>query len=307
LDSQTAFELPNKETQVWVETSLGSCEYVSRFAHIHASSQLWRLRNGNGFFWLKLHKQAGKWASEIHALAQWAPGLGVSPNVVAFRAEPPALLVTEVPGTMSTTLALTPEAESRLWYEAGLYQARLHRIKNDWFGATNIDGSPQGSQAYDPVAFVRNNIEVRLRQGTDRGHWSPEERDFISRAMDTWCAALANEKPTAIHRDYGPRNWMADDSGAFVGPIDWEHARWDVRAGDMNRHWDDVFVTKPWLAKPFFEGYGGLDEDLRVQIQALRLLGATGGFVWAIEVGDTAYAELNRTALHRLMSEGSTP
>jgi len=178
----------------------------------------------------------------------------------------------------------------------------LHKKKNHWLGATKVDGSPQGGTSTDPVSFVRTNIENRLRQGVDRGHWTAEEQRFIGNAMESWCLALAGERPTAIHRDFGPRNWLTNAVGELVGVIDWEHSRWDVLAADLNRAWDDAFLTQPWLADAFFQGYGGLDEQLRQQIQALRLMGAVAGIVWSAEVGDDAYGRLNREALHRLMA-----
>jgi hypothetical protein len=77
-----------------------------------------------------------------------------------------------------------------------------------------------------------------------------------------------------------------------------------VRAADLNRWWDNDFVAKPHLADAFFDGYGcPPDERLRAQIRALRLLGAAAGVVWATNVGDDAYARLNRAALHRLMAQ----
>ncbi|MBC7807672.1 MAG: phosphotransferase, partial [Akkermansiaceae bacterium] len=101
------------------------------------------------------------------------------------------------------------------------------------------------------------------------------------------------------------RNWMTDTNGQLTAVIDFEHARWDVRAADLNRWWDTDFVEKPRLAGAFFDGYrgGNPDKTLWAQIQALRLLGAAGGVVWATRVGDAPFARTNREALHRLMRE----
>lgn len=302
MDSTYDFELPSELISAWLAATLGPHEYLRRFSHTHQKSHLWRIRTASGNVWLKVNSQWGKWAAEVHSLRHWAPELGKSPTVIGCSEENHALLLSEVEGQIATEIDLSESAERRLWQAAGDYQAQLHKKKNDWLGATRIDGSPQGGTSTDPVSFVRGSIETRLRQGVDRGHWTGEEQKFIAHAMETWCLALDSERPTAIHRDFGPRNWLTNEAGDLVGVIDWEHSRWDVLAADLNRAWDDTFLTQPWLADAFSQGYGRLEEKLRQQIQALRLMGAVAGIVWSIEVGDDAYARLNREALHRLMA-----
>lgn len=300
----------DKQLTDWAEDILGPVQIVSRYAHDHGYSQLWRLQaqSSQKFFWLKCHQYPGKWAGEVHALTQWTPALNLAaPQVYGYSTDPLAVLLSEVDGEMASTLALESEAEKRLWHAVGEYLARLHTLENDWFGAANPDGTPQGATHPDPVKFVQVSIESRLVQGIEQGLFSSAEQEFIQYGAHEWAAALEGEVPRAIHRDYSPRNWMSLRDGQLTGVIDFEHARWDVRAADLNRWWDTDFVTSPHLAAYFFDGYQGAmpDQKLWAQIQALRLLGAAGGVVWATKVGDAPFAQTNREALHRLMGERS--
>ena len=311
-------DLPDTSLMSRLEEAIGPFQVVSRFAHDHGYSQLWRLQATQAtqatqaeseFYWLKCHQYPGKWAGEVYALTYWTPTLNLSaPRIIAHRSEPPAVLLTEVSGQTADSIVLDPENEKLLWHAAGIYLARLHTLENPWLGASNPDGTPQGETHNDPENFLRHSIESRLAQGTAQGLFDTAEKDFIAFGAKEWSSALAGESPRAIHRDYSPRNWMTDANGNLTAVIDFEHARWDVRAADLNRWWDTDFVRKPHLAESFFDGYaGGMpDENLLAQIRALRLLGAAGGVVWATRVGDTAFAQTNREALHRLMQENAS-
>jgi Ser/Thr protein kinase RdoA (MazF antagonist) len=313
---KAAMILPDDSLMAWIEEAIGSFQVTSHYAHDHGCSRLWRLQAnkpdqaGGQFFWLKCHQYPGKWAGEVHALTHWTPHLKLAaPQVRAYRTEPLAVLLTEMQGTTADATLLGLREEKSLWYAAGAYLARLHTLENEWLGAAHPDGAPQGEKQLDAEEFVRHSIENRLEQGTEQGLFDTAERLFIRDRAPEWTAALRNETPRAIHRDYSPRNWMTEANGQLTGVIDFEHARWDVRAADLNRWWDTDFLGKPALAETFFDGYSGRmpDEKQWAQIQALRLLGAAGGIVWATRVGDAPYVRTNREALHRLMRETSRP
>jgi hypothetical protein len=307
--------LPEESLLPWAEQIIGPFRVRSRFAHDHGYSQLWRLEaerpvspSGSPFCWLKCHQYPGKWAGEVYALTEWTARLGLSaPRVLGRRAETPAVLLTEIPGSPQDSVTLERQAEESLWRAAGEYLARLHTKENHWFGAVNVDGTPQGMPHGDPVAFTVHGIESRLIAGRDDGIFDRAEQEFIVRAASDWTAALAGEMPRAIHRDFSPRNWMtgADGAGTLTGVIDFEHARWDLRAADLSRGCDTDFVNKPHLEDAFLGGYlggGAPDESLRAQIRAQRLLQAVAGIVFAVRVGDAPFEQINREALHRLMT-----
>jgi Ser/Thr protein kinase RdoA (MazF antagonist) len=88
--------------------------------------------------------------------------------------------------------------------------------------------------------------------------------------------------------------------------IDFEHARWDIRAADLNRPWDHEFRRNSRLANAFYEGYGGLNDRLCEQIETLRTMLAFSTIVWATNVGDGAFAQRYRDALGRMMRSART-
>lgn len=298
-------ERPPEQTWTWVQGLVGQCEPISQYAHSHGYSKLWRLKAGGEFLWLKMHAYPNKWAGEVYALTHWTPELGMTPRVVGVQENPCAVILTELPGIDAEVPEFTSEQEERMWSAAGDWLRRLHTRTNDWFGGINPDGSPSGKAATDPEAFVAATFEQRLREGQEMDLLDRTEREFIERGVREWLPALKGELPHSIHRDYTPRNWLANPDGALSAIIDFEHARWDVRAADMNRWWDWDFLRNPRLKDAFFEAYGVPDEVLATQIKTLRLLNAAGGVVWATKVNDHPFAQRNREALHRMMAEES--
>ena len=296
-------ELPDDQTLAWVEEILGPFRLVSRFAHSHGYSKLWRLTAGSDRVWLKMHAHPHKWAGEVHALTRWAASL--MPTVLGWRETPPTVLLTEVTGVPAESLDLTHEAESRLWSQAGDWLRAFHARTNDWMGDLRPDGSSGERTTSDPGALAVEGFERRLAQGVEWGLLSPEEAAFARRAFDDGLPSLRGAGFHSIHRDFHPRNWMAHADGTLAAVIDFEHARWDVRAADLNRPWDKEFHRDPRLIDAFYEAYGRPDERFMVQIQTMRLYGIVTSIAWAQSVGDEAYCRFNQAALRRMMT--STP
>ena len=295
-------------TRRWVEEHVGSFDIVSTYAHEHGYSQLWRLRIAGGrigdkHVWLKCHRHPPKWAGEVHALTKWAPELGLAPETLAWRASPPAVILSEVPGRPAQSLSLAPDQERRLWAEAGEWLRRLHSRTNPWLGGLNPDGSAHGETTTDAEGFVIEICDRRLREGHEDGLFTPEEAEFIRTRSREWATSLRGAGAHAIHRDFSPRNWMAHEDGSLAAVIDFEHARWDVRAADLNRWWDHEFLRHPELEDAFFEAYGRPDPTLQAQILMMRLLNCGGGYVWAARNNSPDYAIRLRAGLHRLMEE----
>jgi len=229
-----ALDLPTEDVMEWVEGVIGPARVLSRFAHVHAYSQLWRLDAGGKKVWLKMHAQERKWAGEVYALTQWTPTLGLTPEVLGYRRDPFAVLLTEVPGTDAESFSFDAPTEERIWAAAGAWLARLHAKENDWFGNAGFDGAQDGAPSYDPVSFVGATIDRRLAEAIPLNLFDGNERDFILRASRELLPSLEGETAVAIHRDYTPRNWLCDEAGHLTGIIDFEHSRWDVRAADLN-------------------------------------------------------------------------
>lgn len=294
------FPMPEPEMLVWVEDVLGPVRFVSHFTHDHAYSQLWRLASRHGNVWLKMHAQAHKWAGEVHALTRWKALR--TPDLIASRENPCAVLLAEMPGQDAESIAFAPEAEARLWSEAGDWLRSFHARTNGWLGEVLPDGSPGKRTTTDPSELVRSGFENRLRQGVDRGLLDTREAAFSRQSFDAGLPSLDGASAHSIHRDFHPRNWLALPSGELTAVIDFEHARWDIRAADLNRPWDKEFHRNPRLIAAFYEAYGPPDERFETQIQLMRLYNAVTGLVWAVEVGEAAFSEFNRAALHRMMA-----
>ena len=223
------------------------------------------------------------------------------PMVIAFRQEPSTVVMTEMPGVDAESVEFSPAAEARLWSEAGSWLREFHSRTNEWIGEVNPDGTPGKRTTTDPTELVRAGFANRIWDGRDRGVLDAGEIAFAEEQFATGIESLVGASIHSIHRDFHPRNWLADKEGRLTAVIDFEHARWDIRAADLNRPWDKEFHRNPQLIDAFYEAYGRPNERFMAQIQTMRLYNAVTGLVWALEVGEPAFAELNRRALQRLM------
>ena len=292
-------DLPDVEFLEWVEGVVGHCAVVSAVAHDHGYSRLWRIAAGSDYVWLKMHAYAHKWAGEVQALANWRGPL--MPELLAHREGPEAVLLSEMPGVDAEQIEFAPAAEAKLWGEAGAWLRDFHGRTNSWFGEVRPDGSPGHRTTMDPTELIRQGFANRLRDGVDRGDLDAREVAFARRRFEAGLDSLEGATAHSIHRDFHPRNWRAYPDGRLAAVIDFEHARWDVRAADLNRPWDKEFHRNPLLVDAFYEAYGRPDERFMVQIQTMRLYHVVTGLVWGREVGETAFSDFNRVALRRMM------
>jgi len=292
--------LPSKQVDTWLREQLGEFRYVSQFSHLHAYSHLWRVESHGKFYWLKLPVQLRKFCGEVFALTQWVNGLDLVPCVNGYSADHQAILLTECPGVDAESIELSETDESQMWRDAGAWLAQMHRYENDWFGEVDLNGNCAGRSFTDPCEWVYSSIDRRVKEADPLGLFDASELDFIHGWCNEYLSSLVGERAISIHRDFTPRNWLVQD-GRLSGVIDFEHARWDLRAGDLNRTPDKEFLQKPYLRAAFFDGYGKPSDRLQNQIQIMRLFQAVGAIVWGVLVGETDYSAENRVALHRMM------
>jgi hypothetical protein len=82
--------------------------------------------------------QPQRHVQEVHAYRTWIPALGDrAPRLLATTDDPPALVVTAVPGVPLTERQLDPEAEQDAYRRAGHLFKTLHaagppRLEPDW-------------------------------------------------------------------------------------------------------------------------------------------------------------------------------
>ncbi len=307
METQTA-PLP-EPLYAWCVSVLGAgFAIVSEHAHTHGLSGVWRLRTAAGeSMYLKAATRAIKWQQEVHAYRRWVtPAFGDrAPRLLAASEDSPrALLVSALPGECMERVSQNPAKMRESWRLAGEHLARLHNLeRGPWIGGVRPDGSPSAETWDDPVEYVRWRIEDAVVRGLRDGTLRADEAEFVRAAAPGWVAALEGDVPVPTHRDYTPRNWIADPAtGDWVGVIDFEHAGWNLRAMDLCRPWSREFVADPGLAPAFFEGYcgGPPDDRLRAQIAVLRLWHCAASIVWAAGIGDAAFVEESRAGLDRL-------
>jgi Ser/Thr protein kinase RdoA (MazF antagonist) len=139
-----------------------------------------------------------------------------------------------------------------------------------------------------------------LKRGVALGCLTEAERELGRRAL-TRVNMFANERPTACHRDYSPRNWLLTPEGLWSGVLDFEHARWDVRAADISHWWDLYNIEHPERGEAFLAGYGDtLTPDFVVQIVFARIMNALCRIVWATQHNDYPFEIAARQAITRI-------
>jgi hypothetical protein len=287
---------PDAETLAWVRDTLGEFRIATHFAHSHGGAQLWRLSVASDHVWLKLHARRHKWEGEVHALVQWSDSL--MPRVLASR--PGAVLLTECDGDDATALA--GGAAERMWTEAGAWLQQFHMRTNAWFGNVTIGGVPNGEVSTDPTFHLTKGFTKRVRQGRDSGLLDAATIAAVEQRFLSGLGAFRDSPAHSTHRDFHPRNWLAAPDGRLTAVIDFEHARWDLRAADHSRPWDQEFLRHPRLVEAFYAGYGEPDDRSAQQIEAFRLFTNVVSAVWAEEVGDTAYCRQNLDGIARIIN-----
>jgi hypothetical protein len=289
----------------WCAAVVGPCGLLSdhRRAHPGERSAVSRLRTACGYAYLKTYRDATLWASEAHAYQCWAPAFGdYAPRLLAVRAQQPlAVLMGELPGRLLEEVRLDLPHERAAWRAAGQALAGLHELASgEWFGPCRQDGTCAGTPVYDARQYVRLEFEDLLERGQRGGFLGPDELDVV-RAACRMLPAFAGERPRPCHRDYCPANWLVSQHGDWAGVIDFEFARWDVRAADFTRYPDWDWISRPDLVAAFFEGYGRnftpAEEQQRLVEHVLYALGA---IVWGCENAYFGFAAEGRQALRHL-------
>lgn len=305
------------ELRAWAEATVGPVTVAGEKSHSHGESRVWKLRSERDQtdYYLKSHRQAGKWRGEVNAYrAGWAASLGpnLAPRLLAYRdgdnERPRAVLLSALRGEVMEKVPVAAGAERAAWRKAGAALRRLHDgAANTWFGGCDESGASESATPETaPVRFVAGGMDAYIARCKRVGGLDSDAINWARETLPGWADSLTDETPVPCHRDYTPRNWLADpQSGAWTGVIDFEHARWDVRARDLARSFDHEFVARPDLKSAFFEGYDSDPPDTRLlrQIKALRLIGALATYGWAVEHNDAAFAEQNKNALLRLRLE----
>jgi Ser/Thr protein kinase RdoA (MazF antagonist) len=198
---------------------------------------------------VKLHMRPERHQQELRAYRHWAPALGDRvPRLLATTDDPPALVVTALPGRLLADCDLGPDAERDAHCHAGAILRDLHAA-----------GPPR--HLPDMTAWLH-----------ERGMaWLDATRDIIPahRRAETvrHLEALRELGPiqaVPCHLDFTSTNLLLDHDGT-VRIIDFEHTRYDLAARDLVRLVTQTWADRPDLEDAFQTTYGTLtDLDRRV-------------------------------------------
>lgn len=210
----------------------------------HDGTMVLRAATTSGEVIVKGHRHAERYEQELHAYRHWTSSLdGRAPQLLVSCDDPPAVVVSVLPGQPLNDRHLTTEAELRAHRRAGELLARYHRAA--------------------PACADINMVEWLVARGEQ---WLTVARDVIPMAQQTQTRAhlraladLGRIDAVPCHLDYTPRNLLATHDGA-VGIIDFEHSRYDLAARDLVRLATRTWTIHPQLRDAFLAGYGALTE-----------------------------------------------
>ncbi|HEY6797574.1 MAG TPA: aminoglycoside phosphotransferase family protein [Kineosporiaceae bacterium] len=200
---------------------------------------------------IKLHARPDRWRAELHAYLVWVPAVADrAPALLGASNEPPALVLSAVPGRRLDQARLTPDAERAAYAELG-----------------------QLLRAFHASAPVRHGTDITSWLAERGRHWLTLATDLVS-AQDrqrianhlTELERLGDLPAAPCHLDLTPSNIIITPTDGIV-VLDYEHARYDLTARDLVRLHDRVWPDRPDLAAAFLDTYGPLNDLDREIIQ----------------------------------------
>nr|WP_237439701.1 phosphotransferase [Amycolatopsis rubida] len=193
---------------------------------------------------VKAYRDRERHEQERRAYRRWVPALGErAPRLLAETDDPPAIIVTALPGRSVAELDLPIEREQEVFGEAGALLSAWHETgparDTPDMTAWLADRGEQWLALAEPVlpARERANTRARLRE----------------------LAALGPLPAVPCHLDFMPRNLLYAPGG-IVRVIDFEHARYDLAARDLVRLADRIWRERPDLEEAFLARYGPLSD-----------------------------------------------
>jgi aminoglycoside/choline kinase family phosphotransferase len=207
----------------------------------HAGTRVLRASTAeHGEVIVKVHRSPERHTQEVHAYRAWIQALGDrAPRLLAATNDPPAMVITAVPGVPLNQRQLDPKAEQDAYRQAGQLLKKLHaagppRLEPDW------------------TAWLAERAEYWIHRAGDRitASYRVELRAHMRALQD-----LAPLPAVPCHLDFMPRNLIHADDGT-IRMIDFEHSRYDLAARDLVRLATRIWPTRPDLRDAFLDAYG---------------------------------------------------
>lgn len=281
----------------FAQAQLGTLCQAEDVSWDHGESEVWLVTGIRGQAVLKRHRQRRKFEQERRAYSDWLPSLGFdsrsspawrTPCILAAIEQPRALLLTRERGLPLEGMRLPPDLERPLHLAAGRFLSALHRLPR-----TDTDPLPLAEALLTRAKAWILRAQPLLERSVGDAVWE------LSREA---AAALGDRTRVPCHRDFTPRNWLADRAAPDrLTLIDFEHSRSDLGLMDLERLWSGTWPDRPDLREAFLEGYGGqLSDEEEQLLERLSALAGLGTVVWAHEHGDREFEERGRAQLRRL-------
>ncbi|MBN1934189.1 MAG: aminoglycoside phosphotransferase family protein [Anaerolineae bacterium] len=289
----------------WCASVLGQIEVMADHSKVHGGheSSTRRLRTSSGFCYLKVHQSQSHWHNEVYAYERWAGAFGrFAPRLLAVRDQSPlALVVGELPGQIVENASLSPSQQHAVWRAAGAALVALHDLgPGEHFGSCRRDGTYAEAFAQDARLYVSGRFKGEIERAI-QGEYANADELATLQAACALIPAFEGEHPTPCHRDYCAANWLVDETGDWIGAIDWEFAHWDVRVADFSRDPNWAWLRRPDLVDAFFEGYGrSLTPAEEQQILVAHAEYALGALLWGRDHAFYGFEQEGREALSRL-------
>jgi len=216
----------------------------------HDGTAVLRATTAVGEVIVKRHRSPERHRQEVHAYRHWTPVLrDRAPQLLAVSDEPPAIVVTALPGRPLTTLRLGTDKEAEAHRQAGQLLRLLHHA------------APPRTEP-DMTGWLANRGEHWLALATTV--LSTRRRAEIREHLQA-LTALGPVPAVPCHLDYTPRNLLLRRTDGQIAVIDFEHARYDLAGRDLVRLATRAWPARPDLEAALLDGYGPLiDLDRKI-------------------------------------------
>jgi len=219
-----------------------SAEPVAEHAG-HNGTRVLRAVTRRGEVIVKVHRSDERHEQELHAYRTWVGKLGdLAPTLVAESDDPPAIVVTALPGRNLADLELDPDAERDTYRQAGALLRTMHQA-----------GPPR--EQPDMTNWLADRGEQWLSLAHDL---LPADHLASIRSHLRALRDLGPIPAVPCHLDFTPRNLVLGPDCA-VRLIDYEHARYDLAARDLVRLATRVWQQRRDLRDAFLSTYGELN------------------------------------------------
>ena len=213
---------------------------------------------------VKLHRGPDRHRQEVHAYRHWAPALSdQAPRLMAVSDQPPAIVISAVPGQPLAETQLTPQSEAEAHRQAGELLHRLHDAAPPSTGKNMPGWLAERGEHWLTLARAllpatrRAEILAHLKALKALGPIPavPCHLDYTPRNL------LCTATPSARVQRPGSQQHRTDScSPLIISAVDYEHSRYDLAARDLVRLATRVWNHRPDLERAFLEGYGPLSD-----------------------------------------------